>query len=544
MNINATVASLTNMKSLDDNQRRFDKVVERLSSGLRLNRGADGPSELAISKGMEANMRGTTTAIQNIQDMLMYCESRDGSMTEQLNAVMRLRDLSVRASQEVTLTDKDREKLNNEAQSLIEMVDNIGNNSKVDFTGSGNSPQTNTLVHVGELDVLWVMDQTGSMGAHLTSLANEASTKMFTALNAKGFDLRMAAVGFGAGGAYTYDPDPIDEPRGYMGNPDIPLAGSGVTSLTDPGEGRLFRDNGAAFKADVISISDASGGTEPGMDAVYDSAMLFNLAPSDTATALDFREGARKIIMLITDEQTNDNGMNVWMGAQPQTAARNVPDYFMNEVNDALQAKFGNIQVWSIANMVGNGGGAGTDEDYVVFTALTGGRSVPLDQVYGGTTWVDTTAKLLEREVGDYGLSIQVGPNEGEQMTLAFKSVNASSSGVSSINLSSATTARLSIDNADSAIEYISGEKAATGTYINLLKKIIDQHQNTVINLKESMSTIKDTDFASTLTEYTKTRILIDGNTAIADRIKEYQRAVANLIQEQGIGSNSKLKQA
>lgn len=530
MNINISATEMLNARMFAERSSERQGIMERLSSGLRINRAADGPSDMYIKSGVESSIGGLMTSTQNLEDMLEYCEARESGIREQLNIAMKIRDLAVRASQDATLSSADIESIADEASKLIELMDNIGTTSTVRIGSDDN--RAKTIVSMGgKLDVLWVLDQTISMSPYLLALANDAPSEMFEALQIRGFDLRMAAVGFGTNAAaYTaVEPDAYDKPRGYLGHGDLQYAWGPETSLSDPGDGRVFRSVGADFKTDVQNIADESMSFEPGIDAVHDAAMLFGSAPSSAAGAADFREDAKKVIMLITNEDCNDSR---WA----ESVNRNVPDYYMDEVINALNTKFGDIEVWTIANTKGDPvPQPGMDADYIEFAARAGGMNIDLNPP-GNNSWIGNVATNLIGDYGDYTREIQVGSNKQDRLNLSFKSVNAKTSGLESVDLSSSATARTSIDTVDSAIEYISDEISMTGAYINILNSIIDSNKNSVILNNEILSKIVDADIAVEATENARTEILSQGNILVATQTESIKKAVVALVQQHGVG--------
>lgn len=122
-----------NLKSLND--LRLVKLdvrarLERLSSGMRINRAADDPSGLAISKGMTARNMGLNTCLRNIQDGISLIRTMDGAIEEINGMLGRMRDLSVRAGNEAPFTADDRGRLQDEFQSLRKEVDRTAHSTK------------------------------------------------------------------------------------------------------------------------------------------------------------------------------------------------------------------------------------------------------------------------------------------------------------------------------------------------------------------------------------------------------------------------------
>ncbi len=138
--INTNISSLIGMNNLRLTNLGLQTSLARLSSGLRINWAADDPSGLAIAKGMEAQIGGIRTAVQNAEDGINLIRTADGSLAATHDILLRMRDLAVRAANEATLTTSDLNRLENEFQSLISEIDRKSDavtfNTKVLFDGS------------------------------------------------------------------------------------------------------------------------------------------------------------------------------------------------------------------------------------------------------------------------------------------------------------------------------------------------------------------------------------------------------------------------
>ncbi|MEW6201245.1 MAG: flagellin [bacterium] len=100
-----------NLGVLED---QISTTIRHLSTGLRITRGADDPSGLAIAGKFEAQMRGATTAIQNAEDALSMLTLADDTVNTMMELLQRARDLAVRSSSEATMTTAQRTALENE----------------------------------------------------------------------------------------------------------------------------------------------------------------------------------------------------------------------------------------------------------------------------------------------------------------------------------------------------------------------------------------------------------------------------------------------
>ncbi len=143
--VNTNISGLIGLNNLRLTNLGLQTSLERLSSGLRINHASDDPSGLAIAKGMEAQIGGIRTAVQNAEDGINLIRTADGSLSETHDILMRMRDLAVRAANEATLTTADLTRLNNEFNSLMDEIDRKSDavtfNTKVLFDGTFSAGQ-------------------------------------------------------------------------------------------------------------------------------------------------------------------------------------------------------------------------------------------------------------------------------------------------------------------------------------------------------------------------------------------------------------------
>ncbi|KRG14807.1 flagellin [Lederbergia galactosidilytica] len=105
------------------------RSLERISTGLRINRAADDPAGLAISEKMRAQIRGLQTAGRNIQDGISMLQTAEGALNETHSILQRMRELSVEAAND-TLTDTDRKALSIEFDQLKEEISRIARDTE------------------------------------------------------------------------------------------------------------------------------------------------------------------------------------------------------------------------------------------------------------------------------------------------------------------------------------------------------------------------------------------------------------------------------
>lgn len=127
MRINHNISALNTYRQLSINQTLGNKSLEKLSSGLRINRAGDDAAGLAISEKMRGQIRGLDMASKNAQDAISLIQTAEGALNETHSILQRMRELAVQAAND-TNNDNDRLELQKEVEQLIQEIDRIAGN--------------------------------------------------------------------------------------------------------------------------------------------------------------------------------------------------------------------------------------------------------------------------------------------------------------------------------------------------------------------------------------------------------------------------------
>jgi flagellin len=126
------VEAMNAHRQLTANNMQMTRTIEKLSSGLRINRAADDAAGLAVSEEMRTKIRGMAVASRNALDGVSLVQVADGALAGVNDMLQRMRDLAVQAANG-TLTDQQRANLDAEVQTLLSEVDRAS--SDTDFNG-------------------------------------------------------------------------------------------------------------------------------------------------------------------------------------------------------------------------------------------------------------------------------------------------------------------------------------------------------------------------------------------------------------------------
>jgi len=180
MIINHNLSAMFADRSLKVTQTYLDKSMEKLSSGLRINRAGDDASGLAVSEKMRSQIRGLNQASQNAQNGISFIQTTEGYLQESQDILQRLRELAVQASNGI-YTEEDRLYIQVEVSALVDEIDRIASHAQFNgmnlITGRFGRP-------IGENVV------TASMWLHIGANMDQREQVFIGTMTSKGLGIR------------------------------------------------------------------------------------------------------------------------------------------------------------------------------------------------------------------------------------------------------------------------------------------------------------------------------------------------------------------
>jgi len=157
MIINHNLSAIFAHRQLKFNNYNMDNQIQKLGSGLRINRAGDDASGLAVSEKMRSQIRGLTRAAQNAEDGISFIQTTEGYLQNSQDIIQRIRELAVQASNGVYTTE-DRMQIQVEVSALIDEVDRIASHAQFNglnmMTGRFANPNSGAVLgsmwfHIG-----------------------------------------------------------------------------------------------------------------------------------------------------------------------------------------------------------------------------------------------------------------------------------------------------------------------------------------------------------------------------------------------------------
>ncbi|MBK9612071.1 flagellin [Candidatus Amarobacter glycogenicus] len=173
------VAALNGNRHLNTTNMKMGKVLEKLSSGYRINRAADDAAGLGISEKMRAQIRGNTQAIRNAQDGISMIQTAEGAMDEVHSILQRMRELGVQAAND-TYDTAARTSIGTELVQLRTEIDRISNATNFNGQNLLTGTLTGTLGGATATDLVVNDAVAAAIASSIEVAGSKADTYTFT----------------------------------------------------------------------------------------------------------------------------------------------------------------------------------------------------------------------------------------------------------------------------------------------------------------------------------------------------------------------------
>ncbi len=287
MRINHNIAALNTFRQLSSNNVMASKSLEKLSSGLRINRAGDDAAGLAISEKMRGQIRGLDQATSNAQDGISLIQTAEGALNEVHSILQRMNELAVQAANG-TLSTNDRTAISSEITQLNGEIDRISSATKF----NGQTLLAGTFgVQLNATSGLAV----GSNGITAIDISGASESETYTiavgAVGGAGFVQLTDTLGnrqeiaFADSTAGVLDFDKLGIK--ITVNNTWTCAGLAAANNGGGGAGTVITTASAAVKLQIGSENDVAQQLGISIQLVDSSAVSLNTASIDVSTSTD-----------------------------------------------------------------------------------------------------------------------------------------------------------------------------------------------------------------------------------------------------------------
>ncbi len=553
-NISAVITNLQLLRTEDN----LSDVMERLSSGLKINHAADDPSGMAISGKMHTQIKGLNRASQNASDGMNVIQTADGALSEVTAMLQRMRELSVQAANGLN-SDEEKEAIQTELNSLIKEVDRVSNDTEFN-TKSLLNGSLDTRVYGEHFSRMYVSDSV-TAGTY-TIKVNSASTRPTTTGT---FVAETApSVGIGQAGVVKIGDVGVRITEGMTGSDVYEALRIGAEKaaviLNDSQADPLSFTSEFYGKNSSLSITVDNAGLREylGIDAEVDGTTILDHASPITAA----EAGVVKINdteVQITENMTGTevyNALKAAANAEGLTMSdvdkalsfSGTTDFKITITNENLKTYLGiTSTAYAVAKTV-----YGENAEVELVRGVTTGTSVIVGfgrqatLAQDGNHFIITDKEDFEMDfsveagyTGDINLEVtnigpmtlQIGANENQNMTVRIPSISAENLYLDKINVTKSGGADRAIKILDEAIARVSAIRSSMGAAQNRLESTTSSLDQTDENMNSAVSRIEDADMAEMMTHYTKYNVLQQAATSVLSQANEIPQMALQLLQ-------------
>jgi len=491
MIINHNMNALNAHRNMTGNTAAAGKSMEKLSSGLRINKAGDDAAGLAISEKMRGQIRGLDQANRNAQDGISMIQTAEGAMNETHSILQRMRELAVQSANDTNVS-VDRGEIQKEMDELAKEVTRIANNTEFN---------TQKLINGGISD-------TGVKSAkfHVGANANQDITLSINAMDAKSLgvsrDVTTATVS----------------------------AATDVTSATVSGTAGTAIVDGASLSltANDTAVKTAWAADAAGMTGVTISSTVESSAYNDykiiTSTGGAGAPAAAVDTTAKTITLTGDTTVANWTAANINAAFTGA-GIGLTATGDATAiAASGAGTAATTAGLAADevkltiGAESVIVKDTATSATFTGAANNGLTVALDGSLSAATAATITIAADAATTATFASGEKTGDAVTEA------------GIDVSTQAAASSAITTIQTAIETVSAERSKLGAYANRLEHTSNNLGTASENLTSAESRIRDVDMAKEMMQFSKNNILSQAAQAMISQANQQPQGVLQLL--------------
>ena len=474
MRINNNIMAMNAHRQLAVNQSNAAKSMERLSSGMRINRAGDDAAGLAISEKMRGQIRGLKQAARNAQDGISLIQTAEGALNEIHSILQRMRELATQAATD-TNTEVDRGEIQKEIDQLAAEITRIADTTEFN-TQTLLDGNFKAKFHIGANQGQNVDLAINNMSADALGVAGSESAELGTQTGEVGGEGKFADGTYSVVAAEVY--------KGAL--PGSGIVGNPTHYLVD--------SNGKI--AGIIAVSG-------------DESKIITISSLEGATVEFIGVDVGEITKVVISDSGNKVVATIGITGDKnklETGTYEVVDL----TNHAVYGKDPGQSIFGLKDASGNIVALGSDEGGNMY-------NLTIDQV---TRWVnvnDTEEELLAHSPD---------PNIDGDFVVGMK-ITVTGKG---IDVSSQEAADKAITTINDALETVSAERSKLGAMQNRLEHTIANLGTSAENLQAAESRIRDLDMAEEIMAFTKNNILQQAATAMLAQANMAPQSVLQLL--------------
>ena len=558
MIINHNLGAMNANRNMGINAANANKSMEKLSSGLRINKAGDDAAGLAISEKMRGQIRGLDQAGANAQDGISMVQTAEGALSETHSILQRMRELAVQSGSD-TNVGVDRTEIQKEMNQLSSEINRIGNttefNTQKVLAGDGKANLTETgKTTNASLTGGAVTTTQATQTATLTAGAVNGSTQEFTLNGQKitlTFATNTATDATEDGKAFDVTGNSAKISLNFAAADDQTSAATAITAALKEviAKNDSLKGNFTSSSAlGAITVNATATGLAKGADGNIATSAGSIAGGATGAASVGVTTAVKATVADVVDFSGATTPALAQDFAGKGFTVGDKQIEFYNADKGAYTGTAIGVNISGVADAAGMISAvvnqAGPEVNGVVFSTGTAGK-LSVTAAVGGTA--GNSIRVTDGGVQkSFEATLQVGANQGQQfkidvndMRAAAIEVTATAGGTDSatgakytasnsvtngtdstqreaaLDVSTADNATNAVKTINNAIEKVSSERSKLGAFQNRLEHTIANLGTSSENLTSAEARIRDVDMAKEMSTFSKNNILNQAAQAI-----------------------------
>lgn len=474
LTVNTNVLSLNAQRNLNKSGKALAKSLERLSSGVRINRAGDDAAGLAISESLRSQIRGLNQAVRNANDGNSLIATAEGATDEANNLLQRIRELAIQSASD-TNSASNRAAIQEEVTALLSELDRIA--TTVEFNGTKllDGSFTAKKIHVGAFaNQTITISLTSIRTTSLGQVAESAGAVVTAALTAGDLTINGTDVGASTTDSAIDIASAINSVQGSTSVTGVAQASvrtgtiAAVQAITLDGSADSLVINGTNIGSVTVVANDSDSALRNAINAASNSTGVTATIDSSNKLVLTADDG-RNIVITTTGGDGSDLGVGEALG------------------------------------LVADGGA--TEEDNVTADTTRGTIKLTSDKAFS----------IAGNAPGNAGFSAT---------TIGLDATTA----INTISVTTQISSNTAIGRIDNALRQLSSNRASLGALTSRLESTVASLQSIAENLSASDSRIRDADFAAETAILTRNQILQQAGVAILAQANALPQLALSLL--------------
>ena len=558
LRVNHNTAAINSHRNLLLNDHNMSKTLEKLSSGMKINRAADGPATLVISEQMRAQIAGLTQAIDNSETAVSMIQTTEANLAEVNSLLTNIRQLAIHAANEGVndelMLKADQDEITNSLNTIDRIANQaqFGNKKLLDGSNGASGITTGKSLDFVNAGLRTRDSATNGFAVRITQVATKASLQGEMVLTQDIINEGETLTVIENGKKATYTTNKDDNIDTAIQNLKSEIHKNGL-------QVDLYKT-----KDGKIKIEHSEFGTGHGFQALSSTAGIL----SRGAGEIEVAESGVNIKGTINGESAIGKGQ-VLTGLKGTDNVDGLSIRYTGEIDLNTQAKTTNSDSTGTSATGANATGVNATGANATGANATGANATGVNATGANATGVNATgvnatgASATEREsvtrggsagevpegqlvgnvyVSQNSLNFQVGANRGQTVGISVGSVNTEtlSRGLQNesnffslhdIDVRTFAGSQDALLLIDHAINQITSKRGELGAFQkNNLESNLHNLRTANENLISSESVIRDTDMASEMSAFTRNQIMTQSAIAMLAQANQTPKAVLKLL--------------